>query len=57
MSAPFVSILIVTYNAGPHLGRCLEALSQQTYTDFEVIIVDNGSTDGWIEVTRPFPPS
>ncbi len=56
MSAPFVSILIVTYNAGPHLGRCLEALSQQTYTDFEVIIVDNGSTDGWIEATKPFPP-
>ena len=40
-----VSIIIVTWNAGEHLSRCLSMLSQQTRKDFEVIVVDNGSTD------------
>jgi len=41
-----VSIILVTWNAGEHLPRCLSMLSQQTRKDFEVIVVDNGSTDG-----------
>lgn len=41
-----VSIIIVNYNGRKHLARCLEALRRQTYQDFEVIVVDNGSSDG-----------
>ena len=38
-------MLIVNYNSGPNLARCLAALADQTMDDFEVIIVDNGSAD------------
>lgn len=47
--APTVGVVIVAYNAGEHLARCLAALALQTYTDFEVVVVDNASTDGAIE--------
>jgi GT2 family glycosyltransferase len=36
----------VAYQSGPVLGRCLAALRCQTFADFEVLLVDNGSTDG-----------
>ncbi|WP_420402581.1 glycosyltransferase family 2 protein [Nisaea sp.] len=40
------SVLVVAYNSGAHLPRCLAALEAQTCRDFEVIVLDNGSTDG-----------
>ncbi|SDF94361.1 glycosyltransferase [Thalassobaculum litoreum] len=48
-ASPVASILIVAYQSGPDLGRCLEALDRQTRRDFEVILVDNASTDGAVE--------
>ncbi len=44
-SAPIVSVIIVNYNSGPRLKRCLEHLLAQTFREFEIIIVDNASTD------------
>lgn len=44
-AAPSFSILIVNYNAGTYLERCLAALRAQSLTDFEVIVVDNDSHD------------
>lgn len=41
-----MSVLVVNYLAGPHLENCLRALLGQTMADFEVIVVDNGSSDG-----------
>jgi len=41
-----VSVLIVTWNGKYLLEECFQALKKQTYTDFEVIVVDNGSQDG-----------
>jgi GT2 family glycosyltransferase len=41
-----VSFVVVNWNGGEMLKDCLTSLSAQTLTDFEVIIVDNGSTDG-----------
>ncbi|MFN0024604.1 MAG: glycosyltransferase family 2 protein [Parvularculaceae bacterium] len=41
-----LSVIIVNYNSGDRLARCLEHLSRQTYRDFEVIVVDNASADG-----------
>jgi GT2 family glycosyltransferase len=41
-----VSVIIVNWNGGEALAACVEALARQTFRDFEVIVVDNGSTDG-----------
>lgn len=43
---PEVTIILVTWNAGDHLNRCLSALSKQTWMRFEIIVMDNGSIDG-----------
>jgi GT2 family glycosyltransferase len=45
-----VSILIVTYQSAATIKNCLLSLQKQTFTDFEVIIVDNNSTDGTKEM-------
>jgi len=42
---PLVSVIILTWNSEKHLPACLDALSVQTNKDFEVVIIDNGSTD------------
>ena len=46
MSAPAVSIVVPVYNTGSFLPRCLASLERQTFQDKEVILVDDGSTDG-----------
>ncbi|MFQ5616691.1 MAG: glycosyltransferase family 2 protein [Anaerolineales bacterium] len=43
---PLLSIIIVNLNGAAVLPQCLAALAAQTWRDFELIIVDNGSTDG-----------
>jgi GT2 family glycosyltransferase len=45
-AAPTVSVVIVSYESGSTLERCLAGLDAQTFTDFEVLLVDNASTDG-----------
>jgi GT2 family glycosyltransferase len=45
-SPPLVSIVIVSYQSGPTLERCLAGLRGQTFQDFEILLVDNASTDG-----------
>jgi GT2 family glycosyltransferase len=42
---PLVSIIIVTYNADEYVKKCIESLQQTTYSNFEVIVVDNNSSD------------
>lgn len=44
-----VSVLIVNYNSGDHLARCLTALAGQIYRDFDVVLVDNGSGDNSLD--------
>ncbi len=46
---PCVSVIIVNYNAGRRLSRSLECLTRQRFRDFDVTIVDNGSTDNSIQ--------
>ena len=46
MAKSLISILIVSYNSVTTLPRCLAGLSRQTFKDFEIILLDNGSADG-----------
>jgi GT2 family glycosyltransferase len=43
--SPCVSVIISSWNSAQYLPACLDCLKNQTWTDFEVILVDNGSTD------------
>ena len=52
MSAPFFSILMPVYNARKHLGSVLRDLQRQSFPDFEVIAVDDGSMDGSAELLK-----
>ncbi|MBN1234722.1 MAG: glycosyltransferase family 2 protein [Methanotrichaceae archaeon] len=44
-----ISIVVLNYNGQRYLNSCLASLAAQTYRDFEVIVVDNDSTDGSVE--------
>lgn len=45
MSNPTVSIIIPVYNAEKYIGRCIDSILNQSYTDWEIIAVNDGSTD------------
>jgi GT2 family glycosyltransferase len=52
----FCSVIIPNWNGAHHLPTCLDALQRQTFTDFEPIVVDNGSTDTSRELlSRDYP--
>lgn len=52
---PKITVVIVNFNAGARLGRCLACLEAQTFRDFEVIVVDNASSDGSVAFARASP--
>lgn len=52
MSQPFFSVLIPVYNKASHLERTLGCVKTQTFTDYEVIAVNDGSTDNSLEVLK-----
>ncbi len=55
-SRPTCSVILVNWNGREFLGPCLAALQQQTFSDFETVMVDNASTDGsadWVAVNYP----
>ena len=51
---PTVSIGMPLYNAATFVGQAIESLLNQTYQDFELVIADNCSTDGTVEVCRHY---
>ncbi|HDH52955.1 MAG TPA: glycosyltransferase, partial [Nitrospirae bacterium] len=53
---PLVSIIIPNLNGIKYLPGCLASLNNQTYNEYEIIVIDNGSKDGSIDfVKAEFP--
>jgi teichuronic acid biosynthesis glycosyltransferase TuaG len=51
---PTVSVIIPAYNAEAFLARAIRSVEAQTFRDFELLVVDDGSTDGTAEVAQGF---
>jgi len=51
---PEVSIIIPTYNCEDYIAQALESVFAQTYSNFEIIVVDDASTDSTLEIVRSF---
>lgn len=49
-----VSIIIPTYNSERHIRQCLDSILAQSYSDLELICVDDGSTDGTLEILKGY---
>ena len=52
---PKVSVIVCGYNGGPTLEACLQSLKQIDYPDYEVVVVDDGSTDNTQDIVKGHP--
>ena len=52
---PKVSVVIPAYNAEKYIAETLQSVFDQTYCDYEVIVVDDGSTDSTVDEMRKHP--
>jgi len=53
-AGPLFSVVVPSFNREDHIGRCLESLVRQSCKDFEVVVVDNASTDGTVDAVLSF---
>lgn len=54
MKQPIFSIIVPLYNKKDYIKRCIESILSQSYTDFELIVIDDGSTDGSSSIANNF---
>ncbi len=52
-----VTVLLVVYNGARHLSECIESVLAQTYSSFEFLVVDDGSTDMTVDIVRGYADS
>lgn len=51
---PIVTILLPNYNNGPYLRECLDSVVNQTFQDYKLLMVDDGSTDNSVEIFKSY---
>jgi len=51
---PSLSIIVPIYNVARYLKQCIDSILGQTYTDFELLLVDDGSTDGSSDIVKDY---
>ena len=51
---PNISVIIPVYNAERYVGKCIESVQAQTYMDWQMILVDDGSMDKSLEVCQRY---
>ena len=51
---PLVSIIIVTLNRKDDLINCISSIQSQSYRNYELIIIDNNSNDGTVDIIKKF---
>ena len=49
-----ISVIIPIFNAAPYLDRCIQSVLEQTYSDFELILVDDGSQDASLSICKKY---
>lgn len=54
LDSPLISVCIGAYNREAFIGACLNSVFAQTYTNIEVVVVDDASTDGTVDVVRKY---
>ena len=54
MDKPKISILISAYNAEKYLAECIQSVLNQNYDSYELIIVNDGSTDGTLDICKNY---
>ena len=52
--APTISVIIPVYNAENYVGRCIESVQAQTYNNWQMILVDDGSKDKSLEICQKY---
>lgn len=51
---PVITVCVPCYNAAPYLRECIDSILSQSFNDFELLIVDDGSTDNSIDIIRSY---
>lgn len=54
VKSPFLTVVIPMYNVEPYIEQCLESLLNQSYTDFKVVVVDDGSEDNSAIIAKKY---
>ena len=54
MSAPLVTVVLPVYNGGQYIGPAMQSILDQHFSDFEVVVIDDGSTDDTLQTLQKF---
>lgn len=53
-SKPLVSVILPMYNAENTIAECMDSIIRQTYTNMEIIVIDDGSTDNSVKIVKGY---